>query len=67
MTNIQEPHMRRSGRTPLVQDSKEPRPGRSRGRKERRNVPADELSPYGPQAQGGTNSDEPQGRPAEGD
>lgn len=67
MTNVQEPSMRRSERTPLVQDSKEPPSGRSRGRKEGRRVPADQLSPYGPEGQGGTNSDEPKGRPAEGD
>jgi hypothetical protein len=67
MTNIQQPDMRRSRRTPLVQDSKEPTSGRSRARKEGRSVPADQLSKYGPQGPGGTNSDEPTGRPAEGD
>jgi hypothetical protein len=67
MTNVQQPDMRRSERTPLVQDSKEPTKGSSRGRKEARRVPTDQLSPYGPKGNGGTSSDEPTGRPAEGD
>lgn len=70
MTNIQQPEMRRSERTPLVQESKGRPAGGSRPRKERRRVPAEQTSPYGPAAAGGlrkADSEEPAGRPAEGD
>jgi len=69
MTNIQQPEMRRSRQTPLVQDSKGPPAGRgSRASKERRRVPTGQASPYGrPERRQETGSDEPAGRPAEGD
>ena len=68
MPNVQQPEMRRSKQTPLVQDSAgPPAGGSSRPHKERRRVPSDQLSPHGPQGQGDMDSDEPQGRPAEGD
>jgi hypothetical protein len=68
MTNIQQPEMRRSRRTPLVQDSKGPQAGGSpRASKERRRVPTGQASPYGPQRPRRTGSKEPTGRPAEGD
>ncbi|MBE1490529.1 hypothetical protein [Plantactinospora soyae] len=52
MTNVQQPEMRRNGQTPLVQDSKGPRPGdpsRVRGGDGRR-IPPEQVSPYGPAA-----------------
>jgi len=68
MTNIQQPEMRRSRRTPLVQDSKGPPTGGSpRPRKERRRVPAGQVSPYGPDRQRAVGSPEPKERPAEGE
>jgi hypothetical protein len=68
MTNIQQPEMRRSRRTPLVQDSKGPRSGGSaRSSKERRRVPAGQASPYEPDRRRTQGSAEPTGRPAEGD
>jgi len=67
MPNVQQPEMRRSEQTSLVQESSRPPSGRSRARKEGRRVPTEQLSPHGPKAQGGTNSGEPKGRPAEGD
>jgi hypothetical protein len=68
MTNIQQPEMRRSRRTPLVQESKGPQAGGSpRPSKERRRVPAGQVSPYGPSRLQKTGSLEPKERPAEGD
>ncbi|MBX6750208.1 MAG: hypothetical protein IRY85_11165 [Micromonosporaceae bacterium] len=69
MTNIQQPEMRRSRQTPLVQDSKgPPAGGGSRPSKERRRMPTGQNSPYGRSDQRRkTGSDEPSGRPAEGD
>lgn len=67
MPNVQQPEMRRSKQTPLVQDSAEPQAGGTRPRKERRSVPADQVSPYGPQGRQQAGSREPKGRPAEGD
>jgi len=52
MTNVQQPEMRRNGRTPLVQDSKGPRPdepANTRGGQGRR-IPPEQVSPYGPSA-----------------
>lgn len=50
MTNVQQPEMRRSGDNPLVQESKEPRPGDRPGSSSNRGrpVPAGQVSPYGP-------------------
>lgn len=67
MPNVQQPEMRRSEQTPLVQDSAGPPAGGNKPRKERRSVPTDQLSPYGPEGHRGAGSDEPKGRPAEGD
>jgi hypothetical protein len=67
MPNVQQPEMRRSGQTRLVQDSDGPTPGGKRPHKERRKVPAEQLSQYGPEGQQETSSDEPKGRPAEGE
>ncbi|MDG4833316.1 hypothetical protein O7627_29010 [Solwaraspora sp. WMMD1047] len=69
MANVQQPEMRRSGETRLVQDSDGPDPGGPGGsRREHRNVPPDQQSPYGPndgQTEG--KSAEPRGRAVEGD
>ncbi|MEV1289399.1 hypothetical protein [Micromonospora sp. NPDC049679] len=52
MTNVQQPEMRRNGNTPLVQESKTPRPGdrQAPGAQSRtaRPVPPEQVSPYGP-------------------
>ena len=68
MPNVQQPEMRRSGETRLVQDSDGPPPGGTGSTsREHRTVPADQQSPYGP-PQGRTGeSAEPPGRAAEGD
>jgi hypothetical protein len=68
MPNVQQPEMRRSGETRLVQDSDGPVPGTGgSGKREHRNVPPDQQSPYGPPADTSASSVEPTGRPAEGD
>lgn len=67
MPNVQQPEMRRSKQTPLVQDSAQPQAGGTRPRKERRSVPTEQLSPYGPRGRQAAGSAEPKGRPAEGD
>jgi hypothetical protein len=68
MPNVQQPEMRRSGETRLVQDSDGPHGGGGKSpRAEHRSVPAEQQSPYGP---GGTEtgtSEEPKGRAAEGE
>jgi hypothetical protein len=55
MANVQQPEMRRSGETRLVQDSDGPTPeargSAGGGRREHRPVPPDQVSPYGPDAQ----------------
>ena len=68
MPNVQQPEMRRSGETRLVQDSDGPQGGdqKSAG-KERRTVPADQVSPYGPAPDRTAASAEPTDRPVEGD
>ncbi|GAA3939792.1 hypothetical protein [Actinoplanes auranticolor] len=68
MPNVQQPEMRRSGETRLVQDSDGPQPGGTGGaRQEHRNVPPDQQSPYGPDQGRTGESGEPEGRAAEGD
>jgi hypothetical protein len=68
MPNVQQPEMRRSGETRLVQDSDGPQPGgTANARREHRNVPPDQQSPYGPEKGRTGESAEPEGRPAEGD
>ena len=68
MPNIQQPEMRRSAETRLVQDSDGPRPGdRPRPSREHRTVPAEQLSPYGPGTGRAAVSVEPAGRRADGD
>lgn len=55
MPNVQQPEMRRSGETRLVQDSDGPTPevrgSSGSGRREHRTVPPDQMSPYGPGAE----------------
>jgi hypothetical protein len=49
MTNVQQPEMRRSETNPMVQDSKEPGPGRPGARGgQARPVPPDQVSSHGP-------------------
>jgi hypothetical protein len=69
MANVQQPEMRRSGETRLVQDSDGPQPGGTGGpSREHRTVPPDQQSPYGPDhGRADGESAEPQGRAAEGD
>ncbi|MEH1129139.1 hypothetical protein [Micromonospora sp. CPCC 206061] len=68
MPNVQQPEMRRSGETRLVQQTDGPPPDRgSRAGKEHRPVPPDQVSPYGPEAGKAADAEEPKGRPAEGD
>lgn len=68
MPNVQQPEMRRSGQTRLVQDSDGPPADTGNSpSKEHRSVPPDQVSPYGPQAGRSAESEEPRGRPAEGD
>jgi hypothetical protein len=68
MPNVQQPEMRRSGETRLVQDSDGPPEGTGKNaRAEHRSVPADQQSPYGPSANTNGTSPEPKGRPAEGE
>ncbi|GIF01205.1 hypothetical protein Ari01nite_86690 [Paractinoplanes rishiriensis] len=68
MPNVQQPEMRRSGETRLVQDSDGPPPGRTGGgSREHRAVPPEQQSQYGPQSGRTGESAEPEGRPAEGD
>lgn len=68
MPNVQQPEMRRSGETRLVQDSDGPQPqGRGSASREHRSVPPDQVSPYGPGGDGNQSSQEPTGREAEGD
>jgi hypothetical protein len=68
MANVQQPEMRRSGETRLVQDSDGPNTHESSSpRKEHRSVPADQVSPYGPGGGRQATSEEPTGRDAEGD
>lgn len=68
MPNIQQPEMRRSGETRLVQDSDGPAPPRqSSPSREHRSVPPDQVSPYGPGGEQAARSAEPSGREAEGD
>lgn len=68
MPNVQQPEMRRSGETRLVQDSDGPEPGGApSASQEHRTVPPDQQSPYGP-GQGRTGeSAEPRGRAVDGD
>jgi hypothetical protein len=68
MPNVQQPEMRRSGETRLVQDSDGPPPQTTGGAsKEHRSVPPDQVSPCGPAAGRQATSAEPTGRTAEGD
>jgi hypothetical protein len=69
MPNVQQPEMRRSGETRLVQDSDGPQGGTGKSpRAEHRNVPAEQQSPYGPDAATATDApQEPKGRSAEGE
>jgi hypothetical protein len=68
MPNVQQPEMRRSGQTRLVQDSDGPPAGTaSSPSREHRSVPPAQASPYGPHTNGSDKSEEPRGRPAEGD
>ncbi|SCL18084.1 hypothetical protein GA0070616_1427 [Micromonospora nigra] len=68
MPNVQQPEMRRSGETRLVQDSDGPAPGGgSSPSREHRSVPVDQVSPYGPGRSRESTSHEPSGREAEGD
>jgi hypothetical protein len=69
MANVQQPEMRRSSETPLVQDSDGPGPhGTGGSRREHRTVPPDQQSPYGPHdGQTSSESAEPRGRAVEGD
>lgn len=67
MPNVQQPEMRRSGQTRLVQDSDGPQNGTGRSsRAEHRNVPAEQQSPYGSAATATHTPQEPEGRDAEG-
>ena len=67
MANVQQPEMRRSGETRLVQDSDGPATHQSgSASKEYRSVPPDQVSPYGPGAGREASSEEPTGRDAEG-
>ena len=67
MANVQQPEMRRSGETRLVQDSDGPAGRSGNAGKEHRSVPPDQVSPYGPSAGRETSSHEHTGRDAEGD
>lgn len=68
MPNVQQPEMRRSGETRLVQDSDGPKAGTHGGPSgEHRKVPVDQQSPYGPGEGTQGSSHEPAGREAEGD
>ncbi|MBQ1027943.1 hypothetical protein [Micromonospora sp. C95] len=68
MPNVQQPEMRRSGETRLVQDSDGPiEGGSSSARREHRSVPVDQVSPYGPGRGRAETSHEPAGREAVGD
>jgi hypothetical protein len=67
MANVQQPEMRRTEQTPLVQDSQGPQPPRRGGHSaERRTVPAEQTSPYGPGAQEAGAEREPDDRDVEG-
>lgn len=68
MPNVQQPEMRRSGETRLVQDSDGPQPGSTGSpSREHHTVPPDQQSPYGPEPGRTGESAEPDGRAAEGD
>lgn len=68
MPNVQQPEMRRSGQTRLVQDSDGPPAGTGKNpRAEHRHVPADQRSPYGAEAAAAQAPQEPSGREAEGE
>ncbi|GIJ12848.1 hypothetical protein ACFFMR_04585 [Micromonospora andamanensis] len=68
MPNVQQPEMRRSGETRLVQDSDGPiEGGSSSTRREHRSVPVDQVSPYGPDRGRASTSHEPTGRESVGD
>lgn len=68
MPNVQQPEMRRSGETRLVQDSDGPTEGAtSTARREHRSVPVDQVSPYGPDRDRAATSHEPTGRETHGD
>ena len=68
MPNVQQPEMRRSGETRLVQDSDGPQPWvRGSAGREHRNVPPEQVSPYGPAAGRTETSHDPAGREVEGD
>ncbi|WP_147376264.1 hypothetical protein [Micromonospora radicis] len=68
MPNVQQPEMRRSGETRLVQDSDGPVPGGgSSTKQEHRTVPVDQISPYGPDRGRAATSHEPTDRDAHGD
>ncbi|WFE25330.1 hypothetical protein O7623_18200 [Solwaraspora sp. WMMD791] len=68
MPNIQQPEMRRSGETRLVQESdgRQDKAGKS-PRAEHRTVPAEQQSPYGPGVTESRSHQEPTGREAEGE
>jgi hypothetical protein len=68
MANAQQPEIRRSGQSRLVQDSDGPHPptGGS-ARREHRTAPPEQRSPYGPAGGRAGTSQEPTGRNAEGD
>ncbi|MBQ1075650.1 hypothetical protein KBX06_21155 [Micromonospora sp. C31] len=68
MPNVQQPEMRRSGETRLVQDSDGPQGGTGKSpRAEHRTVPPEQQSPYGPGVTAGNSHQEPTGREAEGE
>jgi hypothetical protein len=68
MPNVQQPEMRRSGETRLVQDSDGPDATTGRSpRAEHHTIPADQRSPYGPGATANNSPQEPRGRDAEGE
>ena len=68
MPNVQQPEMRRSGETRLVQDSDGPDGATGKSpRAEHRKVPADQRSPYGPGATASSGPQEPRGRAAQGE
>ncbi|MCL7456368.1 hypothetical protein AB0I85_24125 [Micromonospora echinofusca] len=68
MPNIQQPEMRRSGETRLVQDSDGPQGGTGKSpRAEHRTVPPEQQSPYGPGVTASSSHQEPTGREAEGE
>jgi hypothetical protein len=68
MPNVQQPEMRRSGETRLVQDSDGPHGGSGKSpRTEHRTVPPEQQSPYGPGGAETGTSEEPKGRAAEGE